>query len=246
MDIEIIHDKIRYTLSNDNLKTGDEVYPIASGRCTGGDIWILHSIEQSAYDNTEIMSCGLPGFPHIIKTTKYSDRKSEEIQTEMGFGPREKYYKIIKREHQVKEDKPFAHTEWVDIGVIVIDRSRYWWTPEQKGLTEQDITDKLEELWINEKARATRDCPDCGVAPGKDHNHNCDVARCGTCKMQALSCGCDDVGTDVWDGTWPGTKECYELRLLTWSDPNRVGGTGWAFNLNSLAEAQAKINQLQK
>ena len=122
-----------------------------------------------------------------------------------------------------------------------IDESKYWWTPAEKGLTEQEITDKLEVLWADEKARVTRKCPDCGVEPGKEHIGGCDVARCLNCKGQALSCGCpeDKLGWDVWDGTWPGTKECYELRLLTWSDPRRIGGTGWRFCLNTLAEINA-------
>lgn len=33
MLIEKVHNEIRYTLSNENLKVGDKVFPIASGRC---------------------------------------------------------------------------------------------------------------------------------------------------------------------------------------------------------------------
>lgn len=107
------------------------------------------------------------------------------------------------------------------------------------GLTEDQVTKKLEELYAQAKAEATRHCPDCNAAPGEAHEHGCDVARCTTCKGQALSCGCDDTGEDVWDGLWPGTKECYERRLITYSDPSLLGGTGWMFDYNALAVIRA-------
>ena len=114
----------------------------------------------------------------------------------------------------------------------------YWKTPEDMGLTEEQITEKLDELWADANKTATKHCHDCNAAPGEFHLSGCDTARCATCGGQALSCDCDDVGEDVWTGLWPGTKECYELRLLTWSDPTRDFGTGWMFNYNALAMRQ--------
>lgn len=72
--------------------------------------------------------------------------------------------------------------------------------------SSKEILDKL----LNETA--IRPCPECSVKPGKPHKPGCDVARCTNCGGQAITCDCpEDVGAgDVWDGRWPGTKECYE------------------------------------
>jgi len=118
--------------------------------------------------------------------------------------------------------------------------SKYWWTPEEKGLTPEQIDIKVEELWQKSLAEVTHCCPDCIVSPGEAHEFLCDVARCMSCKGQALSCGCEDIGEDIWTGLWPGIKECYELKLICWSDPNRIGGTDWTFDLNTLAEINAR------
>lgn len=107
------------------------------------------------------------------------------------------------------------------------------------GLTEDQVTEKLEELYAEAKRDAHRSCPDCGVKPGQAHLDGCDVARCKECGGQAISCGHTSKNVDIWDGLWPGTKECYERRLITYSDPNVLGGTGWMFDYNTLAVIRA-------
>lgn len=51
-------------------------------------------------------------------------------------------------------------------------------------------------------------CPDCGVAVGRRHAPNCDVARCGMTGQQRFHCAhADDkdhaCGSDIWTGVWP-------------------------------------------
>lgn len=131
----------------------------------------------------------------------------------------------------------------------IMDNSKYWWTPEEKGLTQADIDAKVEELWSERLTEPGRSCPDCSAAKGEVHMTGCDVARCTVCKGQALSCNCEDTEakwSDKWSGIWPGIKECYELKLITWSDPNRLGGTGWMFDLNTLAKIRSEVNQSKK
>lgn len=96
MKIERYHDGLRYTLSNDNLKVGDKVYPIANGRCLDGGGWILHGFDFGEWSS-------FPQDPHTILNLKHSDYKPYEIRTDHGFGPVEKYYKIIKVEERIVE-----------------------------------------------------------------------------------------------------------------------------------------------
>ena len=113
MRIEKVHNHIRYTLSNDGLKVGDKVYPIARGRCLDDGSWILHEL-----DFREFM-CGFPDEPHTIKDLKYSKSKPEEISTDKGYSPRECYYKIVKKEKQIEDptfgSKLFKSYIWVEI-----------------------------------------------------------------------------------------------------------------------------------
>jgi hypothetical protein len=114
---------------------------------------------------------------------------------------------------------------------------KYWWTSEEMGLSPAEKADKIEELWVKENT-SVRSCPDCSVKSNTVHMIGCDVARCMCCGGQALSCDCKDTEkkwSGKWSGLWPGIKECYEQKLIIWSDPNRIGGTGWAFDLNELA-----------
>ncbi len=99
----------RYTLSNDNIKNGDLVYPIANGRCLDDGSWILHSFYW-----TEFM---FPNEPHRVINTKHGTYKPYQIRTDHGYGPIEKYYKIIKVEEQVKkgESRFGASYHWIDI-----------------------------------------------------------------------------------------------------------------------------------
>lgn len=108
--------------------------------------------------------------------------------------------------------------------------SAYWQTPEEMGITSQEVNDICERLWKEANERSNRTCPDCGVKPGEIHLVNCDVARCTKCGGQRLSCDCEDEegGDDVWTGLWPGYKECYERKLICFHDH-------WLFDLNTLA-----------
>ena len=106
MKIEKVLNGIRYTLSNENLMKGDSVFPIASGRVTDNDEWILHTIEYKP------SSTGFPDEPHIIKDLEHSTYKPYQIHTNHGYGPIETYYKIIKKEHKVSSDIKFTHDTW--------------------------------------------------------------------------------------------------------------------------------------
>jgi len=113
MKIEKITDRIRYTLSNENLKEGDEVFPIANGRGLDDGGWILHD-----FDFRDFCS-GWPNEPHIITNLNHNpDYQPYEIRTSHGYGPRITYYKIIKMEHQVVVSKPtdmFKRHEWQEL-----------------------------------------------------------------------------------------------------------------------------------
>jgi len=109
MKIENVHQGIRYTLSNENLKVGDKVYPIGQGRCLDNGEWILHELDFS-----NIMS-GFPNEPHKILDLHHSDCKAYEVRTDMGYSPIECYYKIIKMEEKVKTSyRMFSRSEWVE------------------------------------------------------------------------------------------------------------------------------------
>ena len=60
---------------------------------------------------------------------------------------------------------------------------------------------------------SVKKCPDCGVLPDQPHEDWCDVARCMNCGFQRISCDCDHNGLSVWEGHWPGDKECEEYGL---------------------------------
>lgn len=112
MIIEHIHNKIRYTLSNEGLKVGDNVYPIANGRTTDDGSWILHNLDYRDFTS------GFPDEPHTILDLHHSDYKPYEVRTKQGFGPIEKYYRIIKREEQVdcrREGAMFSSWKWIII-----------------------------------------------------------------------------------------------------------------------------------
>ena len=110
MNIERIDKGIRYTLSNENLKEGDEVFPIAWGRCLDDGGWILTN-----FNFKESMS-GFPNEPHIILDLHHTNYKPYEIRTDYGYGPAECYYKIIKKEILLKEgDFMFTGYKWIEI-----------------------------------------------------------------------------------------------------------------------------------
>jgi hypothetical protein len=110
MLVEKVHNGIRYTLSNENLKVGDKVYPIASGRCLDNGDWILHNISFKDF------MTGFPDEPHTIENLKHSDYKPYEVKTDAGFSPKECYYKIIKMEEKTTISSDiFSRQEWVEV-----------------------------------------------------------------------------------------------------------------------------------
>ena len=108
----------------------------------------------------------------------------------------------------------------------------YWKTPEEKGLTSEEIKEICERLWLEAQSNL-HICNDCGANVGEQHFENCDVARCSICGGQLLSCGCYGE-PDYWTGIWPGYKECYERKLIC---QNNVTGE-WLFDLNTLAASE--------
>ena len=108
----------------------------------------------------------------------------------------------------------------------------YWKSPQEMGLTQDEIDKIVNQLWTEHNANAETKCHDCGVSPSEKHKHGCDVARCVNCGGQCLSCDCDEPSEDMWTGLWPGIKECYEQKLITKSEH---GNGQWMFDLNTLA-----------
>lgn len=106
MIVEKVYNKKRYTLSNENLKVGDNVYPIAWGRCLDDGGWVLQN-----FDYRELLS-GFPNDPHTILDLKHSDHKPYQVKTDRGYSPIECYYKIIKIE---EKNKLPSITHWVTI-----------------------------------------------------------------------------------------------------------------------------------
>lgn len=109
----------------------------------------------------------------------------------------------------------------------------YWKKPSDFNFTQEQIDQKVEEIWKRENESADKCCHDCGVKPGTNHLHGCDVARCENCKGKAISCGCseDELGEDKWTGLWPGTETCYKHKLITTND-----GVNWMFDYNESVE----------
>ena len=107
-----------------------------------------------------------------------------------------------------------------------------WNSIHKFGLTEEEISDINEQLWVEERKNSDKPCHDCGCAVGDVHEWGCDVARCTKCGGQELSCNCGkQIHRDVWDGMWPGTKECYEQKLICcWDDSKE-----WTYDFNELA-----------
>jgi hypothetical protein len=88
-----------------------------------------------------------------------------------------------------------------------------FWQPWE--IIENPSQELLDAL-LKEAGSEKRSCPDCAAPIGSKHIGGCDVARCLKCGGQRLSCDCeDDEGDgDIWDGYWPGTKECYNKKYV--------------------------------
>ncbi len=109
MKIEKVYNDIRYTLSNDNNKVGDLVYPIARGRHLNDGSFILHELDFRYF------MCGFPDEPHTIKDIQNSSNR-QETRTDMGYSHPDVYFKIIKKEHQVKiGNEMFSRLEWTEL-----------------------------------------------------------------------------------------------------------------------------------
>jgi hypothetical protein len=114
MRIETVHNGIRYTLSNENLAVDNYVYPIANGRCLENGGWILHGFDFRDFTS------GFPEEPHKILDLHHSDYKPYEVRTDMGYGPIEIYYKIIKMEkHEELITGRFKSYKWVEIPIEI-------------------------------------------------------------------------------------------------------------------------------
>lgn len=87
------------------------------------------------------------------------------------------------------------------------------------------------------------DCRKCGVVTGEKHEWLCDFSRCQYSGEQLIQCTWgetlsgtityhgDECVSDVWDGEYPGVKECRKYGLYT--SPDSLWGLGP--DLNSLA-----------
>ena len=106
-----------------------------------------------------------------------------------------------------------------------------WNSIHKFGVSDKEIQEIADRLIKEEKEGDKPNCHDCDVEPGKQHEENCDVARCSTCGGQRLSCDCEDGGEDIWTGIWPGTIEALEQNLICcWGDTKE-----WRADLNELA-----------
>ena len=113
MKVEHIHDGVRYVFSNDDIKVNDKVFPIAEGRLSDDSEFIYKGFTFEDY------MTGFPNDPHTILNLKHStDCKAYEVRTDMGFGPVEKYFKIVsikplKLSERVA-NRPILHADIVD------------------------------------------------------------------------------------------------------------------------------------
>ncbi len=92
---------------------------------------------------------------------------------------------------------------------------------------------------------ADRNCPDCAVAVGAQHEGGCDVARCLQTGRQRLSGdGNHDCGDDVWTGEWPGDVECREFGW--WVQDRCAEGMGWVPCSPDAPGATEDLNRLSR
>jgi hypothetical protein len=111
MKIEHIIGNIRYTLSNELLKEGDNVYPIGIGRYLDDNSWIMSNL------NFNMLSTD----PQTIVSLN-KDRYDYKVITNIGHGSSETFFKIEKAERY-----EFSYTVgdyvWVEISDPRLDSS---------------------------------------------------------------------------------------------------------------------------
>ena len=101
----------RYILCNENLKIGDNVFPIIGGRYENGEM-LFHSIDFPINFND----------PHIITENKPD---SEYIRTDKGYSHKPRYFKIIKIEQQMKDSSQrLIRHNWVEIPLEILQDDR--------------------------------------------------------------------------------------------------------------------------
>ena len=107
-----------------------------------------------------------------------------------------------------------------------------WYNAEHHKLTGSEIDHIVKILWVESMSSDMQDCPDCSAKSGQEHQKGCDVDYCLICIDQCLACGHEG---SVWDGFYPGTKECMELRLICTSSNEKPTNTkDWMFDYNEL------------
>ena len=89
--IERIKGEFRYILSNADIKSGDEVYPLGSGRCTKEHGYIWFNIRETYIDPFD-------DEPHIVKEEYEGSPGIMYFRTNHGYSPKESYFKIIDKE----------------------------------------------------------------------------------------------------------------------------------------------------
>jgi len=89
MKVEHIHEGKRYVFSDEGIVAGTAVFPIANGRINSDNEFVFHDFTFEDY------MTGFPDEPHTILDTKYSTYKPYEVRTDHGFGPIEKYFRLV-------------------------------------------------------------------------------------------------------------------------------------------------------
>ncbi len=97
----------------------------------------------------------------------------------------------------------------------------------------------------------SKNCPDCGVAPGGVHDYGCDIERCIQCGGQLISCDCETEAhpppakdRDRWTGEFPGRADARRLGLFCKEQKIYNGHGPWVPCEESDPEATPDLNRL--
>lgn len=85
-----------YTFTNENLKVGDEVFPLVNGWSHNGE-WYLTDVVIH-HDTSAFHALALTGWPdeyHLIVQIVKSKNEPLRIYTNRGYSPAECYFKLI-------------------------------------------------------------------------------------------------------------------------------------------------------